>query len=132
MSSTATTGTPAWSRCCCTSSTGEVMPGQRVCYTIHNFRHQGVTGPQVLRATQLGRHEHFLHADRLGDDTYFRAANLMKGGVVYSNFVTTVSPSHAGEARSGDGGFGLGNVLRRSSGQVRRRPQRRGLRRVEP
>ena len=94
-----------------------VMPGQRVCYTIHNFRHQGVTGPQVLRATQLGRHEHFLHTDRLGDDTYFRAANLMKGGVVYSNFVTTVSPSHAGEVRSSDGGFGLGNVLRVHQGK---------------
>ena len=87
------------------------MPDQRVCYTIHNFRHQGVTGPQVLQATQLGRPGYFLDAVRLGDDTYFRAVNLMKGGVVYSNFVTTVSPSHAGEARHGDGGFGLGRAL---------------------
>jgi len=87
------------------------MPDQRVCYTIHNFRHQGVTGPQVLDATQLGRPGYFLDAVRLGDDTYFRAVNLMKGGVVYSNFVTTVSPSHAGEARHGDGGFGLGRAL---------------------
>lgn len=42
----------------------------------------------------------------MGDNTYFRAANLIKGRVVSSNFVTTVSPSHAGEARYGDGGFG--------------------------
>ena len=90
----------------------QVLPHQRVCYTIHNFRHQGVTGPQVLGATNLNRYEHFLHADRLGDDTHFRAANLMKGGVVYSNFVTTVSPSHAGEAQYGAGGFGLENALR--------------------
>jgi len=87
------------------------LPNQRVCYTIHNFRHQGVTGPQVLSATRLDRHEHFLHTDRLGDDTYFRAVNLMKGGVVYSNFVTTVSPSHAGEARRGEASFGLGRAL---------------------
>jgi hypothetical protein len=31
--------------------------------------------------------------------------------VVYSNFVTTVSPSHLGEARFGDGGFGLDRAL---------------------
>lgn len=88
-----------------------VMGDQRVCYTIHNFRHQGLCGPQVLWSTQLGRPEYFLDRDRLGDDTCLGAVNLMKGGVVYSNFVTTVSPNHAGEARYGDGGFGLGHTL---------------------
>jgi starch synthase len=88
-----------------------VMPDQRVCYTIHNFRHQGVTGAEVLWATGLGRPEFFLDAARLGDDTHHRAVNLMKGGVVYSNFVTTVSPSHVSEARFGDGGFGLDRAL---------------------
>jgi starch synthase len=90
---------------------GEVLPHQRVCYTVHNFRHQGVSGPQVLWGTQLGRPEHFLAQDRLGDDHHVGAVNPMKGGVVYSDFVTTVSPNHAGEARYGDGGFGLGHVL---------------------
>ena len=90
---------------------GHVMPEQRVCYTIHNFRHQGLTGPDVLWSTQLGRPDDFLHRDRLGDDREFRAVNLMKGGVVYSNFTTTVSPNHAGEARYGDGGDGLGPTL---------------------
>ena len=89
----------------------EAMPCQRVCYTIHNFRHQGVSGPEPLWGTQLGLPEYFLSRDRLGDDTHFRAANIMKGGVVYSNFVTTVSPTHAGEARHGDAGFGLGRAL---------------------
>jgi starch synthase len=89
----------------------QVMPFQRVCYTIHNFRHQGVADTRVLWATQLGRPEYFLDAARLGDDTHYQAVNLMKGGVVYSNFVTTVSPAHAGEARYGDGGFGLGRAL---------------------
>ena len=90
----------------------EALPWQRVCYTIHNFRHQGVTGPQVLWGTQLGRPEHFLDRHRLGDDIHHQAANLMKAGVVYSNFVTTVSPSHASEVRFGDGGAGgLGSAL---------------------
>ncbi len=89
----------------------DVLSCQRVCFTIHNFRHQGICGPQVLWATQLGRPDHFLSGERLGDDTYFRAVNLMKGGVVYSNFVTTVSPNHAGEARFTGHAFGLGHVL---------------------
>lgn len=89
----------------------DVMPDQRVCYTIHNFRHQGLTGPEVLWSTQLARPDDFLDRDRLGDDQRFRAVNLMKGGVVYSNFTTTVSPNHADEARHGDGGDGLGSTL---------------------
>jgi starch synthase len=89
----------------------EVLPHQRVCYTIHNFCHQGVTGQQVLWHTQLGRPEYFLDRNRLGDDTYYKAVNLMKAGVVYSNFVTTVSPNHASEARFGEGGSGLGAAL---------------------
>jgi starch synthase len=36
----------------------------------------------------------------------------MKGGVVYSDFVTTVSPSHADEALFGDGASGLGRILK--------------------
>ncbi len=71
---------------------GEVMPDQRVCYTIHNFRHQGTSSEQVLWATQLGRPDYFLDAGRLGDDFWYRGLNPMKGAVMYSNFVTTVSP----------------------------------------
>ena len=35
------------------------LADQRVCHTIHNFRHQGVTGPEILRATGLGRPDYF-------------------------------------------------------------------------
>ena len=31
----------------------EVMPDQRVCYTVHNFRHRGTSDGQVLWATGL-------------------------------------------------------------------------------
>jgi starch synthase len=91
---------------------GQAMPDQRVCYTIHNFRHQGTSDERVLSATRLGRPDHFLDADRLGDDFHYRGLNPMKGGVVYSNFVTTVSPSHADEALYGDGASGLGRTLK--------------------
>jgi len=91
---------------------GAAMPAQRVCYTIHNFRHQGTSDERLLWATQLGRPDFFLDADRLGDDFRYRGLNPMKGGVVYSSFVTTVSPNHADEALYGDGGSGLGRTLK--------------------
>ena len=87
------------------------MTHPRVCYTIHNFKHQGVTGGFILRATKLNRPEYYFAYERLRDNFNNSAVNLMKGGIVYSNFVTTVSPRHAWEARFTDQGFGLQNTL---------------------
>lgn len=87
------------------------MNNQRVCYTVHNFRHQGVTGEYVLRATGLNRPEYYFNYDRLRDNFNHSALNLMKSGIVYSNFVTTVSPQHAIEALHTDQSFGLGPTL---------------------
>jgi starch synthase len=83
----------------------------RVCYTIHNFKHQGITGTQILSTTQLNRTEYYFHPDRLQDNVYPTALNFMKAGIVYSNWVTTVSPRHAWEARHSDQGHGLGDTL---------------------
>ncbi|HMR68049.1 MAG TPA: glycogen synthase GlgA [Anaerolineae bacterium] len=87
------------------------MPDQRVCYTIHNFKHQGITGSQILAATGLHRPEYYFSRNQMGDDNNPHALNLMKGGIVYSNFVTTVSPQYAWEARHTDQGYGLGATL---------------------
>jgi starch synthase len=89
----------------------EGLRWQRVCFTVHNFGHQGMTGDRVLWATRLGRPGHFIHPDRLGDDAHPGAVNLLKAGIVYANFVTTVSPHHAGEVRFGDHGNGLGHTV---------------------
>ncbi|MGF1615777.1 MAG: glycogen synthase GlgA [Gammaproteobacteria bacterium] len=87
------------------------MHNQRVCYTIHNFKHQGTTGEHILHATGLAHPEYFFHYDRLRDNFNPFALNLMKGGIVYANFVTTVSRQHAHEARFTDQGYGLGHIL---------------------
>lgn len=89
------------------------MTHPRVCYTIHNFRHQGITGDAVLHMTGLGRPDYFKHGDRLGDPNHPGAINLMKAGIVYSNFVSTVSDKYAFEAKEGDEGAGLGPVLKK-------------------
>jgi starch synthase len=87
------------------------MANQRVCYTIHNFKHQGIGGVQTLWATGLNQEAYYFQYDRLQDNFNPFALNFMKGGITYSNFVTTVSPHHAWEARFTDIGYGLGHTL---------------------
>ena len=67
--------------------------------------------------TGLGRPEHYFHHDRLRDDLHPSLLNLAKAGIVYSNFVTTVSNRHRWEAPSTDQNFGLGHTLWRHSGK---------------
>jgi len=86
------------------------MTHPRVCYTIHNIHHQGVTGEFVLR--QIGMNPaHFMTMERLLDPKYPNAVNIMKGGIVFSNFVTTVSPTYMNEITHTDLGHGLQGVL---------------------
>ncbi len=64
----------------------------RTIHTIRHFRHQGVTGGEVLAATGLqDARIHFFSRDRLPDIARPNALNFARGGIVYSNFVTTVS-----------------------------------------
>ena len=84
------------------------MRDQRVCYTIHNFAHQGICGEHLLWETGLTRPAHFFDDDRLRDNFNRGAINQMKAGIVYSNFITTVSPQHAWEATYADQGMGWG------------------------
>lgn len=87
------------------------MEHQRVCYTIHNFKHQGASGKDVLLATRLSPEDHYFSYDRLRDNFNPFGLNMMKGGIVYSNHVNTVSPHHAWEARFTDVSYGLGHTL---------------------
>ncbi|HAZ46600.1 MAG TPA: glycogen synthase GlgA [Cyanobacteria bacterium UBA11369] len=87
------------------------MANQRVCYTIHNFKHQGIAGANVLHATGLNNEAYYYDEGRLLDNNDKTAINYMKGGIVYSNFVNTVSPHHAWEARFSEIGCGLQPTL---------------------
>ncbi|MGE5238084.1 MAG: glycogen synthase [Chloroflexota bacterium] len=87
------------------------MSHPRVCYTLHNLKHQGVTGEHILRAVGLSNPGHYFHIDRLRDNFNPHAINLMKAGIVYSNFVNTVSPRYAWEIQNSDLSYGLGGTL---------------------
>ncbi|MFH1263624.1 MAG: glycogen synthase [Pseudomonadota bacterium] len=87
------------------------MEKQRVCHTIHNFKHQGTASADILVATGLNRSDYFFSTGRMQDDFNRSALNFTKGAILYSNFVTTVSPHHAWEALNSDQGHGLGHTL---------------------
>jgi starch synthase len=93
------------------------MHDQRACLTIHNFRHQGIANEWVLWATGLLPPQRFLDPTRMHHDGRPDAVNLLKGGIVYSNSVTTVSPRHAWEVRHADQGWGLGDTLHLHGGK---------------
>ena len=93
------------------------MQDQRVCFTVHNFRHQGIAGENVLWATGLGRPDYYFDPARMRDDSNSAAINFLKGAILYSNFVTTVSRQHAWEAQHTDQGFGLGRTLEAHQGK---------------
>ncbi|MEM8727492.1 MAG: glycogen synthase [Chlamydiota bacterium] len=79
--------------------------------TIHNIKHQGVCSIEKLDL--LGPHaRHLLKPDKLQDRSKPEKLNLLKGGLVYSDYLTTVSPTYAKEIQ-GSEGFGLGSVLKR-------------------
>lgn len=88
----------------------------RVCYTLHNMGHQGVVSEGVLHQVGLSS-DRLMRPDRLLHPHGDRAANLMMGGIVYSNFVTTVSPRYAWEIQNTEQGMGLQGVLQQHGGK---------------
>jgi starch synthase len=87
------------------------MTRPRVCLTIHNYQHQGVIGGELLRATGLNDPGRFFDYNRMRDNAHPNALNLLKAGIVYSNFITTVSPRYAFETKDQGQGFGLEPTL---------------------
>jgi starch synthase len=84
----------------------------RVCYSLHNLGYQGWTDQRVLELLGLNT-ERLMTPDRLQDPACTQTVNLMKGGIVFSNFVTTVSPRYAWEVQHTEQGMGLQNLLLR-------------------
>ena len=78
-----------------------------VVFTIHNIGYQGLFGPEVL--PRLSLDPGLLTVDAL---EFFGKVNLLKGAIVFSDFITTVSRKYAEEIQTPEYGFGLEGVLR--------------------
>lgn len=70
--------------------------------TVHNAGYQGHYPPEIM--DDLGLDWSLYTYDQL---EWYGKANLLKGGLVFADVVTTVSPTHARELRTRGGGFGL-------------------------
>ncbi len=79
--------------------------------TIHNIEHQGKCSPANLSRIGL-RGEDFRSEERLQDPKDPSVINLLKGGIVYSDSFTTVSPTYAKEIMTPSSGFGLDGIVR--------------------
>ena len=91
---------------------GRGLAQTRVCYSLHNLGHQGWTDGGLLTKIGLDR-QRLGTADRLADAGNPDGINLMQGGIIFANFVTTVSPRYAWEVCHTDQGMGLQGLLQR-------------------
>jgi starch synthase len=77
-------------------------------FTIHNLAFQGVFDASILPAIGLSREVMNLQAME-----YWGRISYLKGGVNFSERITTVSPTYATEIMRPDLGFGMDGVLAR-------------------
>jgi len=88
----------------------------KVVYTTHNMEYQGKCAASDLDRIGLPG-EKYLTPELLQDPVYPRSINLMKGGMVMSDFVTTVSPGYAKEVLTPAGGKGLEGTIQSIQGR---------------
>ena len=96
----------------CTQYQGnEFFRGIKTVYTIHNLRYQGVFAWPFVRDL-LSLDEGLFTDDKL---EYYGCANFMKAGIVYSDVITTVSPTYAKEITTAYYGERLDGLLKARS-----------------
>ncbi|MBQ9614413.1 MAG: glycogen/starch synthase [Lachnospiraceae bacterium] len=84
--------------------------------TIHNLRFQGIYNIKTIKYwTNLP--DYVFNTDALTQN--WLDANMLKGGLTYSNMITTVSNTYAGEIQTSEYGEGLEAHLRYHSGKLR-------------
>lgn len=74
--------------------------------TIHNIAYRGIFEPAVMDRLQIPQR---LFA--LDGVEFFGNLSFLKGGIYFADAVSTVSPTHAEEIKTTDGGFGLHGLL---------------------
>lgn len=87
--------------------------GSRALFTIHNQGFHGLCSPVVL--SHIGLDPSVFTSDKL---EFYGQVNLLKAGIVYSDWINTVSRTYAMEIQTPDYGFRLDGLLRARSGQL--------------
>ncbi|PKM43433.1 MAG: glycogen synthase GlgA [Gammaproteobacteria bacterium HGW-Gammaproteobacteria-1] len=83
-------------------------------FTIHNMAYQGLFTRAVFDTLNLP--EGLWHMEAM---EFYSQFNFLKGGLVFSDWITTVSPTYAQEIRMPAFGYGLEGVLNHRAARLR-------------
>lgn len=83
-------------------------------FTIHNLKYQGVFDP-IMLGDSMDLPMTYYNEDGL---KFYDSINFMKGGIIYSDAVTTVSKSYADEIKYPYFGEGLDGIIRRHENKI--------------
>lgn len=90
------------------------VQGVRTVLTLHNVGYQGIFPGSQFENTGLP--SSLFGLDGL---EFYGSVNLLKGGMIFADHLTTVSPTYAKEILTPDFGFGLEGVLRKRQNRLR-------------
>ena len=76
-------------------------------FTVHNAAYQGRFSADKFELTGLPKA--FFNWEQM---EFYNDINLLKGGIIFADLVTTVSPQYAKELKSSEYGFGLEGVFK--------------------
>jgi starch synthase len=85
----------------------------RSVFTIHNLAYQGIFPKETMSLSELPPELFGIKGLE-----YYGKMNFMKGGIVYSDKITTVSERYAHEIQTPEYGYGLEGVLKDRSGDI--------------
>jgi len=86
---------------------GEFFQGVKSIMTIHNLKFQGIWDLKKVRDI-TGLADYYFTPDKL---EAYNDANLLKGGIIYADYITTVSSSYAKEIQTSFYGEGLDGLM---------------------
>jgi starch synthase len=91
----------------------KLLARAKTVFTIHNLAYQGLFPKD--KYPLLGLYWSFFTINGL---EYYDQINLLKGGIITADAVTTVSPRYSEEIQTPEFGYGLEGVLRSRAGQL--------------
>lgn len=94
---------------------GEFFRSIKSIMTIHNLRFQGKWSIDAVKAI-TGLPDYYFTPDKL---EAYKDANLLKGGLVFADAITTVSGTYAEEIKTSFYGEGLDGLLQARAGDLR-------------
>jgi len=89
---------------------GKINPQTKSVFTIHNLGYQGIFWQYDMYLLNIDWK--YFNPEGL---EFYNHINYLKSGILYSDIITTVSPTYAKEIQTPEFGFGLDGVLRKRS-----------------